>query len=93
VFEELGELGGIEALVGDGSKELVITALKSGSTLNFSRLGSVQQASESPQHQNSDVAVPSQGVTVTSFLRCSSYKCMSAFDRAPCPGLSYPTRT
>jgi hypothetical protein len=95
-FEEvdgLDGLGDIEALVDVGSSELVITPLKVGSTLNFSRLGSEQQSVVLPQHQNSDVGVPSQGVTVTSFLLCSSYKSMSAFNRAPCTGLSYSTRT
>lgn len=95
-FEEvngLDGLGDIEALVDVGSSELVITPLKVGATLNFSRLGSEQQSVVLPQHQNSDVGVPSQGVTVTSFLLCSSYKSMSAFNRAPCTGLSYSTRT
>jgi hypothetical protein len=89
----LDGLGDIEALVDVGSSELVITPLKVGATLNFSRLGSEQQSVVLPQHQNSDVGVPSQGVTVTSFLLCSSYKSMSAFNRAPCTGLSYSTRT
>lgn len=95
-FEEvdgLDGLGDIEALVDVGSNELVITPLNVGATLNFSRLGSEQQSVVLPQHQNSDVGVPSQGVTVTSFLLCSSYKSMSAFNRAPCTGLSYSTRT
>jgi hypothetical protein len=95
-FEEangLDGLGDIEALVDVGSSELVITPLKVGATLNFSRLGSEQQSVVLPQHQNSEVGVPSQGVTVTSFLLCSSYKSMSAFNRAPCTGLSYSTRT
>jgi hypothetical protein len=95
-FEEvdgLDGLGDIEALVDVGSSELVITPLKVGATLNFSRLGSEQQSVVLPQHQNSDVGVPSQGVTVTSFLLCSSYKSLSAFNRAPCTGLSYSTRT
>jgi hypothetical protein len=81
-IEELDALGAIEALVGDGSKELVIMPRKTGSTLNFSRLGSSQQAFELPQHQNSDVLVPSHGVTNTSFLLCSIYTHMSVFDRA-----------
>lgn len=95
-FEEvdgLDGLGDIEALVDVGSNELVITPLNVGATLNFSRLGSEQQSVVLPQHQNSDVGVPSQGVTVTSFLLCSSYKSMSAFNRAPSTGLSYSTRT
>jgi len=95
-FEEvdgLDGLGDIEALVDVGSNELVITPLNVGATLNFSRLGSEQQSVVLPQHHNSDVGVPSQGVTVTSFLLCSSYKSMSAFNRAPCTGLSYSTRT
>jgi hypothetical protein len=95
-FEEvdgLDGLGDIEVLVDVGSSELVITPLKVGATLNFSRLGSEQQSVVLPQHQNSDVGVPSQGVTVTSFLLCSSYKSLSAFNRAPCTGLSYSTRT
>jgi hypothetical protein len=82
-----------EVVVDDGIEELVSAPTNTGSTRYFARLVSVQHASESPQHHQADVLVLSQGVTLTSFLRCSACEKVSVCVKLGYRAISYFTRT